>query len=126
MTDFVNLPGGRHQIIDLSVAISNETAAFEPLPHKIDSIDHREGRPAQSALLDDGVEWPGELAAAVEIVTLPTHCGTHIDAPYHYGPESGGAPAETIDEVSLSSFFGDAFVLDMSHKKAGDSITSDD
>ena len=49
-----------------------------------------------------------------------------MDAPYHYGPLSGGKPARTIDEVPLGWFFGDAFVLDMTHKRAGDGITEAD
>ena len=37
---------------------------------------------------------------AGEIVTLATHAGTHVDAPYHYGPAATGA-ARTIDARAL-------------------------
>jgi len=31
-----------------------------------------------------------------------THTGTHVDAPYHYGPTSEGKPARRIDELPLN------------------------
>jgi kynurenine formamidase len=51
-----------------------------------------------------------------------THTGTHIDAPYHYGPTSGSRPARTIDEVPLEWCFAPGVVLDMRHKAAGEFI----
>jgi kynurenine formamidase len=46
-------------------------------------------------------------------VTLATHSGTHIDAPYHYHPTSGGQPARTIEEVPLRWVMGDGVVLNV-------------
>jgi len=43
--------------------------------------------------------------AGDEMLTLLTHSGTHVDAPFHYGPISEGAPAATIDELPLEWFF---------------------
>jgi kynurenine formamidase len=56
------------------------------------------------------------------MLTLLSHSGTHVDAPFHYGPESEGAPAATIDELPLEWFFGDGVVLDLRHKQPGDFI----
>jgi kynurenine formamidase len=56
---------------------------------------------------------------AVEEIQAITHTGTHVDAPYHYGPTSEGKPARTIDEVPLEWCFAPGVVLDMRHKAGG-------
>lgn len=113
-------------LIDLSDCIGNETSDFEPNPHRITYISHAE---ALSQVTRHGLKpeyfAPGH-AWAVESVTLSTHSGTHIDAPYHYGPTSGGAPAKTIDQLPLRWFYSDGVRLDMRHKAAGEGITADD
>jgi len=98
--------GTRVTLIDLSDTLENETSAFEPNRHQIQYIDHVQGmqmtvdvfqvdRSLLPALFPDGHAW------AVEMVTLSSHSGTHVDAPYHYGPTSGGAPAKTIEQLPL-------------------------
>ncbi|HOZ47769.1 MAG TPA: cyclase family protein [Candidatus Hydrogenedentes bacterium] len=68
--------------------------------------------------------WPGDppfqcvpntriaegASSNTSVVTLGTHTGTHLDAPWHF--ESDGAP---LDAVDPSRFFGDALVLDLTH-----------
>jgi kynurenine formamidase len=49
-----------------------------------------------------------------------------MDAPYHYGPVSGGRPAWRIGEVPLEWCTGEGAVLDMAHKADGETITADD
>jgi len=121
----------RVTLIDLSDTLENETGPFEPNRHQIQYIDHIQGmqmavdvfkidRSLLPALFPDGHAW------AVEVVTLSSHSGTHIDAPYHYGPTSGGAPAKTVDLLPLRWFFSDAFVLDMTHKQRGEGISATD
>src|SRR5690606_35564749 len=63
---------------------------------------------------------------AIEQIEAITHTGTHVDAPYHYGPTSGGKPARRIDEVPLEWCFGPGVVLDLRHKAAGEFIEIDD
>ncbi len=110
------------KIIDLSDTLENGTP--EPIPHEINYINHEQGAMQAAALLELQVEdFPEGKAWAVEMVNLSTHSGTHLDAPYHFGPQSEGKPARTIDEVPLEWCFGDGVVLDFSHKKAGDLIT---
>jgi kynurenine formamidase len=113
-------------LYDLSDRISNDTSDFEPNPHRITYISHQE---ALAAVTRYGLRpeffAPGH-AWAVENVTLSTHSGTHIDAPYHYGPTSGGAPARTIDQLPLRWFYSDGVRLDMRHKPAGSGITAED
>ncbi len=125
-TDTVTLAGRTYRLIDLSDRLSNGTSAFEPNPHRIEYVDHVSSARDLPRIAGEGIGWPGGMGGAVENVTLSTHSGTHVDAPYHYGPESGGRPARTIDEIPLGWLFGDAFVLDMTHKHAGDGIAEDD
>ncbi|MFP3981080.1 MAG: cyclase family protein [Desulfobacterales bacterium] len=47
---------------------------------------------------------------------MGVHSTTHIDAPWHYGPETGGQPARTIDQVPLEWCYGDGVMINMSHK----------
>jgi kynurenine formamidase len=123
--------GKRITLIDLSDTLENETSAFEPLPHHIEYINHLQSlKMAQKLLnLDDQALanlFPEGHAWAVENVTLSTHAGTHVDAPYHYGPTSEGKPARTIEQLPLRWFYSDGVVLNMSHKKPGEGITAAD
>ncbi len=67
----------------------------------------------------EDLAYSGGLGWAVEEVQAITHTGTHVDAPYHYGPLSEGRPARRIDEVPLDWCFAPGVVLDMRHKPAG-------
>lgn len=99
---------------DLSQTLSNRTSANEKMPHKIEYFDHTMTVQKSQAVFGIGAEyWRNGLGWADEVVTLSTHSGTHVDAPWHYSPTSAGAPAQTIDNLSLQWFISDAFVLDM-------------
>ncbi|MEC5423370.1 cyclase family protein [Virgibacillus sp. C22-A2] len=106
------------KIIDLSVPISNKVK--EPLPPKISYKMHDEGAIQAAGLFGLKPEdFPDGKAWAVEDVTLNTHTGTHVDAPWHYWPTSEGRKARTIDEMPLEWFFGDGVLLDFSDKDRG-------
>jgi kynurenine formamidase len=113
------------RLIDLSTTLSNSTSSFEPMPHQIEYIDHVTSAQRTTDMADPAL-WPDGRGGAMEKVTLGTHTGTHIDAPYHYGPTSGGAPARTVDEVPLEWFFGPGVLLDFSAKDEGEGITEED
>jgi len=67
----------------------------------------------------------GEGFAAAEMVTLSTHNGTHLDAPWHFHPTmDGGARAITIDEVPLDWCFRPAVKLDFPHFADGYVVTA--
>lgn len=66
----------------------------------------------------DFVGWADDT-----ITRMGVHSTTHIDAPWHYGPTSGGAPAKTIDEMPLELCIGPGVVLDMTHKADNEPIT---
>ena len=102
------------RIIDLSVAIDNETVADPPQfrPH-IDYIDHKAAQEEFCQLYGVTVnELPEGNGIASEFVRMTTHGGTHMDAPWHYYPTmNGGEPSMTIDEVPLEWCFGNGVVI---------------
>jgi len=116
-----------YTLVDLSDRLSNDTVGFEPNPHEIVYVDHRQTPPLYEGALGIPPDyWPDGEMAAVERVTLSSHSGTHVDAPYHYGATSQGHAARTIDRVPLSWCFGDGVLLDFSDRPAGYGITDSD
>lgn len=106
------------QFIDLSVPI--EESPSEPTPPQIVREDHKAGSRVMQSIFDCSEDdLPQGLGWAVERLTIITHAGTHLDAPYHFFPTSEGKPARTIDQIPLEWCFSDAFVLDMRHKDEG-------
>ena len=72
-------------------------------------------------------QLPGSLGWAVEFITLTTHSGTHLDAPYHYHPTMDkGHRALTIDEIPLEWCFNDGVLLDFRHRGDGERISAED
>ncbi len=71
--------------------------------------------------LPDGQGW------AVEQVSLSTHNGTHLDAPWHYHPTMNrGERAATIDEIPLDWCFQPGVKLDFRHFEDGYVATAAD
>jgi kynurenine formamidase len=113
------------KIIDLSVPMDNN--AGEPMPPKIEYVTHDEGAIQAASMFDLKKEdFPEGKAWALENITLTTHTGTHLDAPYHFWPTSEGKPAKTIDQIPLEWCYGDGVVLDFSYKNPGDEIDTED
>ncbi len=117
------------RLIDLGVSIVPE-APHEPWKPKIHYQTH-EGEGLDWVKNTFGVTekdlvWSGGKGAAIEEVTAITHAGTHVDAPWHYGPESEGKPARKVDELPLQWFFSDGVVLDLRHKRPGEKIGAGD
>lgn len=69
----------------------------------------------------DFVGWADDT-----ITQMGVHSTTHIDAPWHYGPESAGKPAATVDEIPLDQCIGPGIVFDMTHKAEGEVISAAD
>lgn len=118
------------KLIDLSVTIEQD-AVSELVPPKIEFRSH-EGAGLDFFKQAFGVKpedlvYSGGGAPGDEIFTFMSHTGTHVDAPFHYGPRSAdGSPAKSIDELPIDWFFGDGVVLDLRHKRPGDFIEIDD
>jgi kynurenine formamidase len=114
------------KIIDLSVPIQ-PTPPESPLKVDIEYIDHKKGAKVFGPIfgLEDD-DFPEGKFSAVEKLSLTTHSGTHLDAPWHYWPTSEGKPSRTIDEIPLEWCFHDGVVLDLTFKKAGEEIDISD
>jgi kynurenine formamidase len=96
---------------------------------KVDYMDHAQGVERMKTFFPGlSVEQlPGGLGWATELLTLTTHSGTHLDAPYHYHPTMDkGKPSLTIDEIPLDWCFSHGVVLDFRHKPDGARIIVDD
>lgn len=113
------------QLVDLSVSIRNHS--FEGGSPHIHRTNHAEAARRRAGHFGfQPSEFPDGLGMATDQVTLATHAGTHVDAPLHYGPLCEGLPAKSIDQVPLEWCYGAGFVLNMTHKNAGDHITASD
>jgi kynurenine formamidase len=116
---------GNMRLIDLSVPLEH-LAPSEPMPARIHYVRHdSEGLEQMQRFFGvspKDLVYSGGLGWAVEEIQAITHTGTHVDAPYHYGPTSEGKPARTIDDVPLEWCFAPGVILDMRHKQPGDCI----
>ncbi len=116
----------RVRLIDLSVPLEHQSVS-EPMPASIHYVDHA-GEGLQQMQQFFGVR-PEDLVYsagqgwAIEEIRAITHTGTHVDAPYHYGAQSEGRPARTIDQVPLEWCFAPGVVIDVRHIPAGALIT---
>jgi kynurenine formamidase len=120
------------KLIDLSVAIESNPPS-EPFPPSIDRFDHRRGAELLASRLRDigfhditADDFPEGIGLAWEEITAITHTGTHMDAPWHYGPTSGDKGSRTIDEVPLEWCIGEAIVLDFTEEGFGTEIEVDE
>jgi len=120
----------RRRFVDLSISIQPNLPSDPPMMiPKIDYVDHQQGAKQMKEFFPGVTEeqLPGGLGWALEFVSLTTHSGTHLDAPYHYHPTMDrGMPSLTIDEIPLEWCFGDGVVLDFRHKADGERITPED
>jgi len=128
------------RFVDLSIPLSGAIA--EPDPPQIDYVDHaRAGielaqiatrlsaaaaAPGQKSPTITKEAFRDELGLANENLHLDSHAGTHMDAPWHFGPLSENLPAKTIDQIPLDWCFGPGVLLDLRHKLPGETITPED
>ncbi len=121
---------GPKRFIDLSISIESGLPSDPPnMIPRIDYVNHSSGSEQMKDFFP-GVtkdQLPGGLGWAVESLTLTTHSGTHLDAPYHYHPTMDhGKPSLTIDEIPLEWCFNDGVLLDFRHKGDGERIGAKD
>ena len=113
------------RLIDLSRTLA--PVPGDPLPPSIVYLRHEEGAVQMSELF--GIErerLPGRSGWAGEEVTIATHSGTHMDAPWHYGPMAGALPARTIDEIPIQWCYGGGVVLDFRSHDDDRAISADE
>ncbi len=121
---------GRKRLVDLSISIEPDLPSDPPIMiPKIDYVDHTQGAEQMKEFFPGVTKehLPRGLGWALEFLTLTTHNGTHLDAPYHYHPTmEKNKPALTIDEIPLEWCFSDGVLLDFRHKGDGERITVED
>ena len=106
------------RFVDLSVPLQNFASEYNSA--RITYWDHRDFACRTCSIWGlDPADFPEPyVGSASEELSLLSHAGTHVDAPWHFGPTTAGRPARTIDEVPLEWCYGPGVVLDVSGMKA--------
>lgn len=109
------------RFVDLSIAIENDIKSDPSLARpNIEYVGHDATFDRIRAFFPDlrMDDLPDSKCWAIEKISLTTHNGTHLDAPYHFHPTmnhaliAGGEPAATIDEIPLDWCFRPGVKLD--------------
>ena len=121
------------RLVDLSIPITNDIISDpEQMRPQVTYSRHADTVPQMAAYfpglttgdLPDGEGW------AVERVTLSTHNGTHMDAPWHFhsttDQATGVRAAPSIDEGPLEYFLQPGVKLDFRHFPDGYVATAAD
>ncbi len=112
-------------VIDLSLPHQNYCS--EPYPPTLTHSDHREGARRLARLAGvSPADFKDGMALATDQISGSAHSGTHVDAPWHYGPMCEGRPARTVDRVPLEWCYGPGVVVDVRYKQPGAEVTTED
>ena len=116
------------RLIDLARPLENTVDADPPgAAPQIEYFNHDQTA-GQILSFFPGVtrdQLPGGEGWAIERITLTTHNGTHLDAPWHFhSTMDGGERAITIDEVPLEWCMGPGVKLDFRQKPDGHVVTA--
>ena len=109
------------KIIDLSIATENDIPSdpATAIP-KITYIEHKDSGKYLAADYHCTLEDLGGVGCGTELISLSSHSGTHLDAPWHFYPTmNNGEPAMRIDEMPLEWCIGDGVILDFRDKGDG-------
>ncbi len=113
------------RFVDLSLTIENVPS--EPEPADIKYISHEEG--AKILGEDIGLsknDFPDGMAINLERISLTSHTGTHLDAPFHYGPFSENKIAKTIEDIPLSWCYGNGLLIDLSNNSFSEPVSENE
>lgn len=113
------------KVVDKQSFPSQLMPLYRIISPEVEHINHEAGaRIMQEIFSCSRADLPEGEGWAEDNISMSSHLGTHVDAPWHYGSKCGDAPAKTIDQIPLTDLFCDAVVLDMSNKKGtGAAIT---
>ena len=123
------------KFVDLSIPLINPSEMlFDPegTELKIEYNDHSKGAKQMGLIFNLNPEQhlPIGTGWATERITLGTHNGTHMDAPWHFASiqdrEIGQKKAMTIDQIPLEWCIGPLIVLDCTNYEDGYVLTPDD
>jgi kynurenine formamidase len=119
------------RFVDLSITLCNDVVSDPPfMQPEITYQVHGETMTEANHFFPGvaAAEMPGgEGFAAVELIKLSTHNGTHLDAPWHFHPtQDGGKPSLTIDEIPLEWCFQPGVKMDFRHLPDGYVVTAED
>jgi len=116
--------------IDLSVPLEADIPSDpEIMLPQIEYFDHKQTAEQMAGFFPGMTpdQLPGGDGWALEKLTIYTHNGTHLDAPYHHhSTMNGGERAITIDEVPLEWCFNPGVKLDFRHFDDGYMVTPAD
>jgi kynurenine formamidase len=120
------------RFVDLSIYLENEPLSDPPpLAPKITYMQHADtvGEFMQMIPGIQPEDLPEGQAAAAEWVTMTTHSGTHLDAPWHFHSTQDAKLGQkrksmTIDEVPLEWCFQPGVKLDFRHLPDGHVVTA--
>ena len=117
------------KFIDLSIPIINpDELIFDPplTQPRIEYGTHERGAEEMGFIffkLEPAKHLPNGKGWATETLTLGTHSGTHMDAPWHFAPVQdkaiGEKKAQTIDQFPLEWGVGPLIVLDCTNYEEG-------
>lgn len=91
--------------VDLTQTVTERLPTLQPLHPKPEFEDF-------ATLDDDGYNST--------LLTLETHCGTHLDAPTHFFPTSDH---RTVDEFTVDEMVAEGVICDFSDAEPGTAIT---
>jgi arylformamidase len=80
--------------------------------YHLDLVTHRTEELYPQYRVDNGVWY------ILQDISMSSHCGTHIEFPYHHHREGMDAGSYPLDRL-----IGDGVLLDFTHKKAGEPVT---
>lgn len=116
------------KIIDLSMPLDNDTVVDHDIMRpNIEYVPNKDNAEAMCKMFPGlkPADLPDSEGWAWEKITLTTHNGTHMDAPYHFhSRDKTGKPMMTIDEVPLDWFFRPGVKLDFRRKPDGHVISA--
>ena len=115
-------------IIDISMPLDNETVVDPPIMRpQIKYVSNKENAEVMCSMFPGlrTSDLPGGEGWAWEVITLTTHNGTHMDAPYHFhSVDKQGKPMMTIDEAPLDWFFRPGVKLDFRNLPDGHVVSA--
>ncbi len=121
------------RLIDISIPLEMGTPSDPPgMQVRIDYTAHGDSVPQMAASFPGltAADMPDGQGWAVETVTISTHNGTHMDAPWHFHPTQdsalpGGARrADSIDKAPLDWCYRPGVKLDFRHVADGHVVTA--